>query len=882
MAVPVWLPGTLYQPGDLVKPTSSGTVTPPAIDNPGFEDGPTDGLPPADWTVLAESNGAIDAKDDAPTFAGSWAMQIFANENSDCRVRSDTATPCVPGDVVTYRAYCQWVSGDDPRFSWLQLSIRWFTSGMVELAPTIAYTLGTDAANGQGAQTVWAQRSVQGVAPAEAAFCSLQFDATTDDSNVGTWRVDACTIDFAAQAAPNPFIFRAVQAASGFSGSSEPTWPTVLGNTVVDNEVTWEAVNANTVTWEASRILVSGALEPDWPLVVNGSVLDNTISWSLDSRRVTDARVPSSSVAVLIASSKVFAGNDDIINFSATVNPLDWSTRQDAGYIGFGLQKGGGNPVTALGLYRGNLAAFNSEGCQLWQLDEDPAGIAYLDAIPVACTFPKSVQPVGDDLAFLSNLGIRSLGLVGAAVNLQGGYFGQQVDPLVKDLLAAATAAGYDPLGLYWPARGQYWLFFGAEALVLTISAGPGEKVLRSWSRYVFPSEISDWTIQGTDLVLRSGDLVWIVDPDELLDDAHEPWIDFRTASLYGVDGYALGATSLTVGTHTFPNGTPVHLYGNAAADFGDNAANGDADAYELELDVAVTAAAGDVVMLSFAAEGPFTAASGGGAGSSLVLLAGATGLERFTKAGTVLRINRSGGVDWNYLAEDVEEGALALPLLYPLENAVVAIRVYPRGAMLQNSLDNMVAYVPIEIAADVDADTTIALLDALPCDLDDEPAITCAYQLNAVAGGQSTTAITLAAPTAFATTGGATPDTGFYFRPVLVGAALELTAGRPFEGVIQWPYLDFKAPSLDKEMIGFDLVIRGVAQLMVGYNQRELPYDVAGQWTAPYEVDGDTLPAEMVPYSVTGPTLSLRLVFAANQSWEWFSANLHVKDLAR
>lgn len=881
MPIPVWQPGTLYQPGDLVKPTSSGEVTPPAILNPSFEDGFGIGVRPADWTVLNESNGLITAENDAPTFDGTWAMEIFANENSVCQVINDERTPCVPGDIVTYKAYCQWVTGDDPRFSWLQLSIRWFTAGLVELAPTIAYLLGSNEANGQTAQTVWAQRTVQGIAPALAAFCAIRFDATSDDSDVGTWRVDAVTIDFAAQGDPNPFIFEAVQAAAGFSGSAEPTWPVILGGQVVDNEVTWEAVPANTVTWEASRILVSGATEPTpWPLIVGGSILDNTISWQLDPRRVVDSRVPNDSSVVLLASSKVFAADDDIINFSATVNPLDWSTVDDAGYIGFGLQQYGNNPVRAMGLYRGNLAAFNSQGCQLWQLDEDPAGITYLDAIPVACTFPKSVQPVGDDLAFLSNLGIRSLGLSGASVNLQGGYFGQQIDPLVIAAIQAAVAAGVEPMGLYWPARGQYWLFFGAEAFVLTINAGPDEKPKRSWSRYVFPEAISDWTIQNEDLVLRTeSGLVWVVDPDTLVDDAHEAYVDLRSSTQYGVNGWAAAAGSIELGfVHNYANGTPVYLWSNSAP-FSAVTATGVAGSRTLELDTPAVVSAGDTVMLKFAAEGPFTATAGNTVGSEEITLSAA--LDRFVKRGTVLRITRSGGTDYNYIAQDLDAGDTVVPLLFPLATVATAIRVYPAGAVLENSLDNMVAYVSMEIAA-ASSGTTVALVERLPCEIDGENVIVTLYQTTAVAGGQGTTSVTLADVTEFSTTGGTSPESGYPWRTVLIGPLLELDVGEDFEGVIQWPFLDMKAPSTDKEMIGFDLVIQGDAELTVGYNQRELDYDASGFWTAPYEVNGDTLPAAVVPYSVTGVSLSLRLAFRANQSWEWFAANLYLKDLPR
>lgn len=521
MTAPLWTPGTLKQPGDIVRPTSAGAVAAPGLANPNFDDGDTG------WSHTGFGSWTIDTA--APVFNGTYSLKLGWTSNPNgqtLRTINNTKVTVTPGQVVTLTVYViSQVTGD---FARIMPMIRWFApDGTTELAPTILDLDPTNVAgeariNSSGlssaaANGVWVQLQVQGVAPAGAGKATAGIDATWGDCH---WTVDFVTFDYATQVAANNNLYRAVQATAGFTANVEPVWPTTIGQTIVDNEVTWECVSGNSITWQAHRILVSGSSEPTWPVVAQGTVPDNTITWTLNPRQVTDPNVPNDSSIVLIAASKVYIGDKDIIDYSATANPLDYSTKDDAGYIGFGLQQYGANPVTAMGLYRGNLAAFNSQGCQIWQVDEDPTQITLLDAVPIPCTYEKSLAPVGDDLVFLSNLGIRSLGVAGSQINLASGGYGRVIDPLVIAAIKQAVLEGWTPRGLYWPAQGQYWLFIGAQAFVHTVT-GP-TKEQRSWTRYTFPWVVTDWTILGTDLCLRAGDLIVKMDPEAWLDDQHD------------------------------------------------------------------------------------------------------------------------------------------------------------------------------------------------------------------------------------------------------------------------------------------------------------------------------------------------------------------------
>jgi hypothetical protein len=203
--------------------------------------------------------------------------------------------------------------------------------------------------------------------------------------------------------------------------------------------------------------------------------------------------------------------------------------------------------------------AFNAKGFQMWQVDEDPANFALLDASPVGCTFSKSLQAVSNDLVFLTEQGIRNISIAGASTNLQAGFFGKPIDPLVKD----AIASGVEPISLYWPGAGQYWLIFEEEAFVLTMDdAREG----MSWSRYVFPAPLDDWTILDDELVVRSGDNIWIMSSEALTDDCDEygeggapidgyiawPYLDFgqlgREKQLHGFDLVVDGTVDVSFG----------------------------------------------------------------------------------------------------------------------------------------------------------------------------------------------------------------------------------------------------------------------------------------------------------------------------------------------
>jgi len=128
---------------------------------------------------------------------------------------------------------------------------------------------------------------------------------------------------------------------------------------------------------------------------------------------------------------------------------------------------------------------------------------------------------------------------------------------------------------------------------------------------------------------------------------------------------------------------------------------------------------------------------------------------------------------------------------------------------------------------------------------------------------------------------------------------------GAAFNGVIQWPWLDFGQPGVNKMMHGFDIVGTGLSNIEVGYDQTNLT-----TFTTAYAIPADTYPGLMIPLPVNAPSLCVKLTYAssilgidgslllesgdtllletgdefllendAGQTWQWDALNLHLQD---
>ncbi|HTK01943.1 MAG TPA: hypothetical protein VL522_20110, partial [Bordetella sp.] len=564
----IWQGGKTYVPGALVKPSSTTVVAQPQPTNGDFETGDLTG-----WAQAASRW----ANTSTTPYAGTKCV-VLSGSGIDS-LNNTNVVPVKPGQRITAQAMAK-LTNSGTNDQGAQIIIVWRNASHAEIGTTLGTLI-----YGQGGY--WKLTSASGAAPAGTAEAFIRLNGN-NGTHGGTLEFDQVSWDYAYQAPPPGLIFKATQAAPGKSGSAEPTWPTTAGVPVTDNEVTWEGVIASRVVWEASPIMQTGSTEPVWPLSAGAIVHDGNMDWVAITSQITDKNCPNSKVVAIMAS-KVFAADKDIVRFSATVNPLDWSSAQDAGYLPTGLQQANSNDMAVLAPYRSNLTAFNASSFQNWQVDPDPSAMSLLDQMEgIGSSWQHAAQPVGNELFYLSQLGVRSVGIAAGTDNLASGDIGMPVDVLVRDSIRIAAANVTPVLATYYPGAGQYWLAFpNYPPSALTVSGSlpqglPGDVVNYSYtySGGVHPVTFSivsgalpaglsmdaaglvtgqrtglvvaNWTVQGLD---ADGAIATLVDSDTPIA-GYSTWDNMTVP--------AGGTLSVDLATLSATNGTTGSVFSNA------------------------------------------------------------------------------------------------------------------------------------------------------------------------------------------------------------------------------------------------------------------------------------------------------------------------------
>ena len=743
MTAPLWQAGTLYPNGSIVQPQ---TVAPPistTIPNAGFESGDTGWDKDAGWTI----NNTGEA------FTGTWSAE-FDTTATNRKITGQTLIPVVPGQSITLTCQVQQGASSAGQAG-ARVALAWFDAADVELSESLGNLV--DSASG-GA---WRQSLVTGIAPAGAAKVAQRAIGFRNSGSASLW-VDTFAWNYVAPPSLAGLIYKAVQPTTGSSGTTEPAWPGTPGLTVVDNEVTWECIAATRVTWEAHPLLVSGSPEPNWPTVPGGTVADGNLIWVASSRRVEDENCPNTKVVAIIAS-HVFAVDVDIVRFSAAINPLDWTSEANAGFLPTGLQQANANNLAVLGTYRKNLVPMNANVLQLWAMDPDPELMQPIDQLDgIGSIFHQAATAVADDLFYLAALGVRSVSMSGASRNLSSGDIGEPVDELVQAAMAAAIEAGIEPISTYYPSLGQYLLTFAREAVEGWVP------IDESAVDYLFVGDAPEVTMAGS-VVTYSGA-------------SDGTWRLQLAAGTYNLRIVCLNwaqdnATFQTPGQFTWPVSDVLESQSNTAPDIG--------TAFEpTPLDITIV----------------------------------------------VDNLSETNELVFNFLSENQTDFQFQIFVEAAATPASTTVFVYSR-----TKIGNLGSWSIYEF-----------------------PFAITEYDLR---GNQ------------------------LYFRHGDVinvfDAAVtydELAPGGEqvaFPGAVYWNYLDCGQPGNTKAMTAFDFVGTGLPSFSVGWDERD--WNLA---TTPYAIDPDTLPGGIIPLNVWGPSLSMRVDFAAGTAWSLSSVIIYVDDM--
>ncbi len=117
--------------------------------------------------------------------------------------------------------------------------------------------------------------------------------------------------------------------------------------------------------------------------------------------------------------------------------------------------------------------------------------------------------------------------------------------------------------------------------------------------------------------------------------------------------------------------------------------------------------------------------------------------------------------------------------------------------------------------------------------------------------------------------------DAIYEYDPSALGDEVEPGVIEPFPGLIQWAWLDWGAPGVDKMVHGFDVVGRGDVSVSFGFDQRNKTL-----FTPPYMIPEDTLTGEMVAMPLAAPSLSVRLAYDGTKAWEWNAFALYAEAM--
>lgn len=215
---------------------------------------------------------------------------------------------------------------------------------------------------------------------------------------------------------------------------------------------------------------------------------------------------------------KVYSSVGSLLYFSALDHPEYWfwgvtPTYPGAGFLNMSNHQTGSETVTAIGVYKSQLAVFARRVIQLWSMQNDPTLNVPAQIISETGTrSPKAVRGFGDfDTFYLSDSGIRSLRAADYSSTAGVVDVGTPIDTLVRTQLDSVLDEAIErAVSCVEPVDGRFWLVLGDKIFVF--SYFPSKKIT-GWSWYEPGVSITElapiadriWCRSGDDILLYGG-----------------------------------------------------------------------------------------------------------------------------------------------------------------------------------------------------------------------------------------------------------------------------------------------------------------------------------------------------------------------------------------
>lgn len=281
----------------------------------------------------------------------------------------------------------------------------------------------------------------------------------------------------------------------------------------------------------------------------------------LDTAATTLVPTAPAAKSVTKAASRVFAAYGQTVKYCAAGNARDWATANDAGFLPVQLQQDTGDLCIAVGTFQKKLAVFFASSLQTWDVAVDPSANQIDQRLyGVGTLAPFSQGQFGNDLAFLSPFGFRSVAVRLQTDQVDDNDLGVPIDDLVKpDVLATENlgTTALDPRGVWIHELGQYWCVFdqGTTSKAWVFSYSKTSKI-GCWSEYTFPIRITDICALNGKVYMRTASTLYEFDADQYTDDGVpidvEIQMAFQDAKLPGVSKQFTGADMVVTGSAEF------------------------------------------------------------------------------------------------------------------------------------------------------------------------------------------------------------------------------------------------------------------------------------------------------------------------------------------